>query len=166
MTQELEKIQGPPAQHEIEQLVAALGAHARKIAVDVPGELRRVSLRAGEAMVEVEWAEPARETDRPAAPTAGSAQAVGEVVTGETLVSPMVGTFYHCPEPGSPPFVTVGDSVEVDTVIGIVEAMKLMNKITAQRRGVVAAVLVPDGQAVEYGQPLIELAATATSGDG
>lgn len=163
MTQELEIHGHPAGQQDIEQLVAALGAHATKLAADVPGDLRRVSLRAGDAMVEVEWAEAAAGIGRPAAPTA--AEAVDELAVGETIDSPMVGTFYHAPEPGSPPFVTVGDSVEADTVIGIVEAMKLMNRITAQRCGVVAAVLVADGQAVEYGQPLIELAPATTTGD-
>jgi acetyl-CoA carboxylase biotin carboxyl carrier protein len=71
--------------------------------------------------------------------------------------APMVGTFYHAPAPGEPPFVSVGGTVDADTVIGIVEAMKLMNQITADQSGVVRDVLAPDGRPVEFEQPLLLL---------
>jgi acetyl-CoA carboxylase biotin carboxyl carrier protein len=74
------------------------------------------------------------------------------------VVSPMVGTFYRAAEPGASPFVAVGDLVEPDRVIGIVEAMKLMNEVTAGQAGRVLDVLVDDGQPVEFGQALIALA--------
>jgi acetyl-CoA carboxylase biotin carboxyl carrier protein len=74
------------------------------------------------------------------------------------VVSPMVGTFYRAPEPGASPFVAVGDVVEPDRVIGVVEAMKLMNEVTAGQAGRVLDVLVDDGQPVEFGQALIALA--------
>ena len=68
--------------------------------------------------------------------------------------SPIVGTYYESPSPGSPPFVKPGDSVEVGQVLCIVEAMKLMNEIQAETTGEVVKIYVENAQAVEYGQPL------------
>lgn len=73
------------------------------------------------------------------------------------ITSPMVGTFYRAPSPDSPPYVEVGDSVEPDTVVCIIEAMKVMNEIRAERAGTVVEVLVEDGHSVEYGQPLFSI---------
>lgn len=70
------------------------------------------------------------------------------------IVSPMVGTFYHASSPEAPPFVKVGDQVNENTVVCIVEAMKLMNEIDADRKGEIVEILVENGQLVEYGQPL------------
>jgi acetyl-CoA carboxylase biotin carboxyl carrier protein len=70
------------------------------------------------------------------------------------IVSPMVGTFYSKSEPSAPSFVNVGDKVKSDTVVCIVEAMKLFNEIEAEVTGEIVKVLVTDGQLVEYGQPL------------
>lgn len=72
-----------------------------------------------------------------------------------TLTSPMVGTAYLSPEPGKPPFVTVGSKVSEGQTILIVEAMKTMNQIPAHRSGTVSRILVEDTQPVEYGQPLV-----------
>ncbi len=69
--------------------------------------------------------------------------------------SPMVGTAYRSPEPGARPFVEVGDTIAAGQTIMIVEAMKTMNQIPAPRAGKVTAILVEDGQPVEYGEPLI-----------
>ena len=74
---------------------------------------------------------------------------------GHTVKSPMVGTFYRAGAPGSKPFVEVGDTVQVGDTLCIIEAMKLMNEIEADKAGVVKAVLVENGQPVEYGQPLV-----------
>jgi len=74
---------------------------------------------------------------------------------GLAIKSPMVGTFYRAPEPGAPPFVEVGQQVESDTTVCIIEVMKLMNSIPAGAAGVVRQILVPDGGAVEYGQVLL-----------
>ena len=71
-----------------------------------------------------------------------------------TVHSPIVGTFYECPSPGSPPFVKVGDTVEVGQVLCIVEAMKLMNEIEADVAGEIVKKLVANGQPIEYGQDL------------
>lgn len=70
------------------------------------------------------------------------------------VISPMVGTFYAAPAPDAPPYVQVGDQVTEDTIVCIVEAMKLMNEIEAEVRGTIVEVLVENGQLVEYGQPL------------
>ena len=74
---------------------------------------------------------------------------------GHAVKSPMVGTFYRSASPGAKPFVDVGDTVQVGDPLCIIEAMKLMNEIEADRAGVVKAVLVENGQPVEYGQPLV-----------
>ena len=74
---------------------------------------------------------------------------------GHVVKSPMVGTFYRSATPGGQPFVQVGDKVEKGQTICIIEAMKLMNEIEADQGGVVKAVLVENGQPVEYGEPLV-----------
>ena len=71
----------------------------------------------------------------------------------------MVGTFYRAPGPDEENFVKVGDTIDESTTVCIIEAMKVMNEIKAERRGVVARVLVEDGKPVQYGQPLFELKA-------
>jgi len=71
------------------------------------------------------------------------------------IPSPMVGTAYRAPEPGAPPFVEVGSKVTQGQTLLIVEAMKMMNHIPAPRAGTIAAILIEDGQPVEYGEPLV-----------
>ncbi|HPO31198.1 MAG TPA: acetyl-CoA carboxylase biotin carboxyl carrier protein, partial [Candidatus Hydrogenedentes bacterium] len=71
-----------------------------------------------------------------------------------TIDSPMVGTFYDAPGPGEPPFVQPGDTVDAGQVVCIVEAMKIMNEVTAKVPAIVEQVLVRNGEPVEYGQPL------------
>ena len=73
------------------------------------------------------------------------------------LDSPMVGTFYAAPSPDAPLFVKVGDHVDEETVICIIEAMKVFNEIKAESAGTIEQVLVENGQAVEFGQPLFKL---------
>ncbi len=73
---------------------------------------------------------------------------------GEVVKSPMVGTFYRAPSPGSDPFVEIGSTVKVGDTLCIVEAMKLLNEIEADFAGTVKAILVENGQPVEYGEPL------------
>ena len=85
---------------------------------------------------------------------AAAAPAAAPVLSGHVVKSPMVGTFYRSPSPESPAFAEVGQSVKVGDVLCIVEAMKLMNEIEADKSGVVKAALVESGQAVEYGQAL------------
>ena len=91
------------------------------------------------------------------APAAGAAAptAAAEEAAGNAVKSPMVGTCFLSPEPGAKPFVAVGDSVKAGDTLLIVEAMKVMNPITAPAGGVVKQLLVSDGQPVEFDQPLI-----------
>lgn len=71
--------------------------------------------------------------------------------------SPMIGTFYRAPSPDAAPYVEVGTPVEPDTVVCIIEAMKVMNEIKAEARGVITQVLVENGKPVEFGQPLFKI---------
>ncbi len=91
-----------------------------------------------------------------AAPASGESAVAAPVAEQglHTVHSPIVGTFYECPSPGSPPFVKVGDTVEVGQVLCIVEAMKLMNEIEADVAGEIVKKLVANGQPIEYGQEL------------
>lgn len=73
---------------------------------------------------------------------------------GHTVKSPMVGTFYRASSPGAKPFVEIGDTIKEGETICIVEAMKILNEIEADKSGTVTKILVDNGQAVEYGQPL------------
>lgn len=79
---------------------------------------------------------------------------------GHVVSAPMVGTFYISPTPSAPPFVSVGDFVVAGQTIGIIEAMKIMNEITADRSGVVVEFLVENAQPVEYGSPLLRVSDT------
>jgi acetyl-CoA carboxylase biotin carboxyl carrier protein len=92
----------------------------------------------------------------PTAPVAAAAEAepVAEAPQGHIMKSPMVGTFYRASAPGAKAFVDVGQSVAAGEIICIIEAMKLLNEIEADQAGVIKAVLVENGQPVEYGQPL------------
>ena len=90
-----------------------------------------------------------------AAPAAESKDAGATSHSGHVIKSPMVGTYYGAPSPGSPPFVEVGQHVKQGDVICIVEAMKMMNQIEADKAGTIEAILVEDGQPVEFDQPLV-----------
>jgi acetyl-CoA carboxylase biotin carboxyl carrier protein len=74
---------------------------------------------------------------------------------GHWVKSPMVGTFYRAPAPGAKPFVEIGDSVKAGQAICVIEAMKLMNEIEADKDGIVKAIMIENGQPVEYGEPLM-----------
>jgi acetyl-CoA carboxylase biotin carboxyl carrier protein len=91
-----------------------------------------------------------------AAPAAAApAEAPAAEISGYQVRSPMVGTFYRSPSPEAKAFVEVGQTVKVGDALCIVEAMKMMNRIEADKAGVVKAILVNDGEAVEFDQPLI-----------
>ena len=93
-----------------------------------------------------------------AAPAAVEAPAAAEPVsTDNAVLSPMVGTFYRSPSPDAPAFVEVGQTVRVGDVLCIVEAMKMMNQIEADRAGTVTAIHVENGEPVEFDQPLITI---------
>lgn len=87
---------------------------------------------------------------------AGAAGAVPEPAA-HTVKSPMVGTFYRSSAPGAKPFVEVGQAVKTGDTLCVIEAMKLLNEIEADRDGIIKAIVVENGQPVEYGQPLFEI---------
>lgn len=94
-----------------------------------------------------------------AAPLAApAAEASAPVEEGHAVKSPMVGTFYRSPSPDAKPFVEVGDTVAVGDTLCIIEAMKLLNEIESDKAGVVKKILVDNGQAIEYGEPLFIIA--------
>ncbi|RBQ20086.1 acetyl-CoA carboxylase, biotin carboxyl carrier protein [Spongiactinospora rosea] len=130
----------------------------------------RISVRAGDVAVEVDWPDAGATAAGPAAPHAapGGVTAPGRIA-GEGdhggredhgdglhyIRAGTVGTFYHAPGPGAPPFVSEGDLVQAGQQVAILEVMKLMTPIQADRAGRVEKILVADGEPVEYGTPLI-----------
>ncbi|MZR63647.1 acetyl-CoA carboxylase biotin carboxyl carrier protein [Alcanivorax sp. DP30] len=93
----------------------------------------------------------------PAAPAEPAAPAAAEAPSGHMVRSPMVGTFYRSPAPGAPMFAEVGKKVQAGDVLCIVEAMKMMNQIEADKSGTIDAILVEDGEPVEFDQPLFSI---------
>ena len=89
------------------------------------------------------------------APAAEEPSAEDLAISGHTVNAPMVGTFYTAPSPGAPDFVKVGDHVKEGDTVCIIEAMKILNQIEADKSGTVKAVLVDNAQPVEFGQPLV-----------
>lgn len=90
----------------------------------------------------------------PAPAPAAAEPAPAPAKPAKTIDSPLVGTFYRSPGPDAPPFAKVGDKVSPESVVCIIEAMKVMNEVKAETSGVIKDILVTDGIAVEYGQPL------------
>jgi acetyl-CoA carboxylase biotin carboxyl carrier protein len=111
---------------------------------------RSIRVSRGAVGAPVHFAAPTAVAAAPAA--AGPASAASHP---GAVISPMVGTAYLQAEPGSPPFVSVGDAVKVGDTLLIIEAMKVMNPIKAAKSGVLKEVLILDGQPVEYGEPLM-----------
>ena len=93
----------------------------------------------------------------PAAAPAPPTEAAPAADAGPVIKSPTVGTFYASPSPDDPPFVSVGSKVGSDTIVCIVEAMKVFNQIPAEMNGTITEILVKDGEAVEFGQPLFRI---------
>jgi len=130
--------------------------------------IAELEISEGEERVRITRSLPGNAPSAPAAPVtaptalvpsnggsaAGTVQAPSEP-EGHVVKSPMVGTFYRSAAPGAKPFVEVGDAVQAGDPLCIIEAMKLMNEIEADQSGTVKAILVENGQPVEYGQPLI-----------
>jgi acetyl-CoA carboxylase biotin carboxyl carrier protein len=101
------------------------------------------------------YAAPPQPVAAPAAPSpAAEAATAAAEVTGHQVKSPMVGTFYRSPSPGAKSFVEVGDKVKVGDTLCIVEAMKMMNQIESDAAGTVTAILIEDGEPVEFDEPL------------
>ena len=137
-------------------------------------DIAEIEIKEGEEAVRISRASriaPATAVAAPAAapaqaPAPGSAPEPAEpaepattaVESGNVVPSPMVGTFYRAPAPDSPPYVEIGQQVKEGDVIGIVEAMKMMNQIESEFSGKVEAIFVEDGKPVEFGQPLVRIA--------
>ena len=111
-----------------------------------PGEHHAIPLASGAAVQSVPHAPPH--------PGAHAEEAASEDQGLHLIISPIVGTFFRAPSPTAESFVRIGSNVEPDTVVCIIEAMKLMNEIQAETSGEVVKIYVENGQAVEYGQPL------------
>lgn len=126
---------------------------------EAEGKVRIV--KAGPAMVQayqmpVQMAAPmaAAPAAAPAVAAAPAAPAAAPVAAGHPVKAPMVGTFYRSASPGAKPFVEVGQTVKQGETICIIEAMKILNEIEADKAGTVTQILCENGQAVEYGQPM------------
>lgn len=124
--------------------------------IDLRDGPMRVRLRRGPLVAESLPAAAAAAPARPAA-EAATAPAAASDSHLDVIVSPMVGTFYSSANPDSPPFVKVGDHVGPDSTVCIIEAMKVFNEIPAEKAGQVVSVLVENGAAVEFGQPLFKI---------
>ena len=126
----------------------------------------RISRHGNQPAAPVAYAAPAPVAPAPApaaapapaeAPAAEAVAPAAAPVADNAVLSPMVGTFYRAPSPDAPSFVEVGQTVRVGDVLCIVEAMKMMNQIEADRAGTVTAIHVENGEAVEFDQPLISI---------
>jgi acetyl-CoA carboxylase biotin carboxyl carrier protein len=134
---------------------------ANGLLTKVGGPVRRIAVQAGPHRVEIEW-EPvpvvvsasSGSIPAEAALTAGTDAAAGRYA----VTAPLVGTFYGAPEPGAKAFVEVGDAVEAGQDVAIVEAMKIMNRVTTEQGGKVVEITVSNGDMVEFGQVLMYLA--------
>jgi len=119
------------------------------------GEERVRITRSPASMMQQVYAAPQQMVAAPAPQPAATAEAAKPAEPeGHAVKSPMVGSFYRCPSPGAKSFVEVGQSVSVGETLCIIEAMKLLNEIESDKAGIIKAILVENGQPVEYGQPL------------
>ena len=124
------------------------------------GEEKVKIVKGGEATVTPIAPKPAADAAAPAAaaPAAAAVTAAEPALAGHVLKAPMVGSFYRSASPESKAFVEVGQNVKAGETVCVIEAMKLMNEIEADATGVIQAILVENGQPVEYGQPLFIIA--------
>ncbi len=146
--------QTPPIDEDAIRTIAALLREADLTEIEITHGETKIRVARQVTVAPVTVAAPSLAAPAPLAASVAVAPKGGE----GAVLSPMVGTCYRSPEPGSKPFVEVGDSVRVGQVVMIVEAMKTMNQIVAERAGTVTAVFVEDGQPVEYGEPLLAIA--------
>lgn len=139
---------------------------ALELIARTPGSLRMLSARLGPAAVRLEWQDAGEPPGVPMAAVSASHQVAEDPAEAERRLirSPMVGTFYRAPEPGSAPFVRIGDPIEAGQPVGIIEAMKLMNIIESDVAGEIVDILVTDAMPVEYDQALVVIAPVETGG--
>ena len=154
-------ITGSAEQPSLQQL----GLELTQLARTLSGPLRRLSVRSGECEISVEWDAGSPEFagasgGSPPGPTGvavSTADTVGILDGASTVRSPLVGTYFAAPAPDAEPFVRPGQVVAAGQTLAIVEAMKMMNAVVAEEPGVVADILVANGDSVEFDQPLIVL---------
>lgn len=132
----------------------------------VESEISEIEVKEGEESVRISrkldnpaqyivTSPPAATLPTPSSSPVSSSSGLSEVIPeGHTITSPMVGTFYRAPAPTQPPFVEVGSLVKMGDTLCIVEAMKMLNQIDSDKTGMVVAILVENGQPIEFGQPL------------
>lgn len=143
-----------------------LREHARELIATAGRPARRVRLRSGRSVVEVEWCDP----DLPAVGSRASAPGPDDREEPDSpkstvlVASPLVGTFYRAPSPDADPYVTEGSRVRAGDQLGIVESMKLLNSIVAENDCLIRAVVAGDGEIVEFGQALFEVELDSGSG--
>ena len=138
---------------ESEEMTLCLRRAARQQAAPAPVFVPAAIQAAAPAVPIPPAAAPATPSQLPAAVSSGRAS----LDPAKVIESPTVGTFYRSSAPGAEPFVKVGSHVEADTTVAVVEAMKVMNEIKAEKSGVIKEILLENGQPVEYGQPLFVL---------
>jgi len=139
------------------KLVELMNAHDLA-ELDLRQRANRIRIRKGGEPIVSGFAPRAIEAyPAPGAPAAPAQVAPAADTHLDVIVSPMVGTFYSAPDPDSPPFVKVGDHVGPTTTVCVIEAMKVFNPIAAEKSGQVVAVLVENGEAVEFNQPLFKV---------
>lgn len=138
--------------------VRELSAAVERIVGGLPGSIRRLTVSVGECSVDVTWSGRATAKEAPPGALPEQREADEPEQTAHCVTAPLVGAFYSRPKPEAPAFVEIGDVVEPGDQVALIEAMKLFTPVKAETRGRVLAFRVPDGEMVEYGQPLIELA--------
>jgi acetyl-CoA carboxylase biotin carboxyl carrier protein len=143
-----------------QDLVRAVWDEARDLIKRLEGStVQRFAVEAGDTRIEIERGMPVGVPGSTLvaapAPAAGGDDGAAEVDGRHPIKAPLVGTFYRASQPGADPFVKEGDVVEVGQTVAIVEAMKLMNQVPADKAGTVAAIVAEDGQWVEFEQVLI-----------
>ncbi len=146
----------------IEDLIKMMVEH-EIVELDVADGDQGVTIRRAGAFAPPQLTATLPQTPAPLQPQAAAAGAAAESARhsgggeGQFIKSPMVGTFYSRPNPDAEPFISAGGKVSDSTVVCLIEAMKVFNEIKAECRGTIAEVLVNDGDAVEYGQPLFRM---------
>ncbi|HET9141269.1 acetyl-CoA carboxylase biotin carboxyl carrier protein subunit [Actinophytocola sp.] len=143
----------------LDEVLAAVRQTAVELLAAAPQSPSTLTVRAGTVAVEMTWETAAAATTVPGAVLAPPVAATIDAGGGNILAASTVGVFYRSASPGAAPFVKEGDHVVPGQQVAIIEAMKLMLPVEADRPGEVVEILVADGESVEFGQPLFRLAA-------
>jgi len=134
--------------------VAEIEIHEGEESVRISRQASVVTAPAPATVMTAPAPAPAAQAPAPAAEAPAAPAPESDIPAGHTVNSPMVGTFYEAPSPGAKAFVSVGQSVSEGDTLCIIEAMKMLNQIEADKSGTIKAILVENGQPVEFGQPL------------